>query len=95
VGGPTAGSIDFTSVLSSKLPVFIAVVVGLAALLLLVVFRSLVIPVQAAVMNLLSIGAALGLRPAAGADGASPGRRPDEGGVSVRRPRPSCQSVSV
>ncbi len=61
VGGPTAGSIDFTSVLSNKLPIFIAVVVGLAALLLLVVFRSLVIPIQAAVMNLLSIAAALGL----------------------------------
>jgi RND superfamily putative drug exporter len=61
VGGPTAGSIDFTSVLSGKLPLFIAVVVGLAALLLLVVFRSLVIPVQAGFMNLLSIGAALGV----------------------------------
>ncbi len=61
VGGPTAGSIDFTSVLSSKLPLFIAVVVGLAGFLLLVVFRSLVIPVQAGVMNLLSIGAALGV----------------------------------
>jgi putative drug exporter of the RND superfamily len=61
VGGPAASSIDFTHVLSGKLPLFIAVVVGLAALLLLVVFRSLVIPVQAAVMNLLSIGAALGV----------------------------------
>jgi RND superfamily putative drug exporter len=61
VGGPTAGSIDFTDVLSGKLPLFIAVVVGLAAVLLLLVFRSLVIPVQAAVMNLLSIGAALGV----------------------------------
>jgi putative drug exporter of the RND superfamily len=61
VGGVTAGSIDFTHVLSSKLPLFITVVVGLAALLLLVVFRSLVIPVQAALMNLLSIGAALGV----------------------------------
>jgi putative drug exporter of the RND superfamily len=61
VGGVTASSIDFTHVLSTKLPVFIAVVVGLAALLLLVVFRSLVIPLQAAVMNLLSIGAALGV----------------------------------
>jgi RND superfamily putative drug exporter len=61
VGGPTAGSIDFTHVLSGKLPLFIAVVVGLAALLLLIVFRSVVIPVQAAVMNLLSIGAALGV----------------------------------
>jgi putative drug exporter of the RND superfamily len=61
VGGPTGGSIDFTSVLSAKLPLFIAVVVGLAGLLLLLVFRSLVIPVQAGVMNLLSIGAALGV----------------------------------
>jgi putative drug exporter of the RND superfamily len=57
VGGATASSIDFTHVLSTKLPLFIAAVVGLAALLLLVVFRSLVIPLQAAVMNLLSIGA--------------------------------------
>jgi RND superfamily putative drug exporter len=48
-------------VLSSKLPLFIGVVVTLSALLLLVVFRSLVIPVQAAAMNLLSIGAALGV----------------------------------
>ena len=61
VGGQTAGGIDFTNALNDKLPVFIAVVVGLAALLLLVVFRSLVIPLQAAVMNLLSIGAALGV----------------------------------
>jgi putative drug exporter of the RND superfamily len=61
VGGPTASSIDFTHVLSSKLPLFIAVVVGLAAVLLLLVFRSVVIPLQAAVMNLLSIGAALGV----------------------------------
>jgi putative drug exporter of the RND superfamily len=61
VGGATAGSIDFTHVMSSKLPLFIAVVVVLAALLLLLVFRSLVIPLQAALMNLLSIGAALGV----------------------------------
>jgi RND superfamily putative drug exporter len=46
--------------MSSKLPLFIAVVVVLSALLLLVIFRSLVIPIQAAVMNLLSIGGALG-----------------------------------
>ena len=61
VGGVTAASVDFTHVLSAKLPLFIAVVVGLAALLLLLVFRSFVIPVQAAVMNLLSIAAALGV----------------------------------
>jgi RND superfamily putative drug exporter len=61
VGGATASQVDFSHVLSSKLPLFIAVVVGLAALLLVLVFRSLVIPVQAAVMNLLSIGASLGV----------------------------------
>jgi putative drug exporter of the RND superfamily len=60
VGGFTAGSIDFSNVLASKLPLFIGLVVVLSALLLFVIFRSLVIPVQAAVMNLLSIGGALG-----------------------------------
>jgi len=60
VGGFTAGSIDFGSVLASKLPVFIAIVVVLSAVLLFVMFRSLVIPLQAALMNLLSIGGALG-----------------------------------
>jgi RND superfamily putative drug exporter len=61
VGGQQATTIDFTGVLSSKLPLFIGIVVLLSALLLLVVFRSLVIPVQAAIMNLLSIGASLGI----------------------------------
>jgi RND superfamily putative drug exporter len=61
VGGSNAAAIDFTHVLSSKLPLFVGVVVLLSALLLLVVFRSLVIPLQAAFMNLLSIGASLGV----------------------------------
>jgi RND superfamily putative drug exporter len=61
VGGFTAGSIDFSHVLASKLPLFVGIVVVLSALLLFVIFRSLVIAVQAAVMNLLSIGAALGI----------------------------------
>jgi putative drug exporter of the RND superfamily len=61
VGGQEATTIDFTGVLSSKLPLFIGIVVLLSALLLLVVFRSLVIPLQAALMNLLSIGASLGV----------------------------------
>ncbi len=61
VGGPTATGIDFTHVLATKLPLFVAIVVLLSAVLLLIVFRSLVIPVQAALMNLLSIGAALGV----------------------------------
>jgi RND superfamily putative drug exporter len=61
VGGVTAGAVDFANTLSHKLPLFIGVVVLLSALLLMIVFRSLVIPLQAAVMNLLSIGASLGV----------------------------------
>jgi len=61
VGGATATAIDFSHVLSNKLPLFIAIVVGLSALLLLLVFRSVVIPIQGALMNLLSIGASLGV----------------------------------
>jgi len=61
IGGSTAASADFSKVLSAKLPYFIGVVVLLSMLLLLIVFRSLAIPVQAAVMNLLSIAAAFGI----------------------------------
>ena len=61
VGGATATQVDFAHVLSGKLPLFIGLVVLLSALLLLVVFRSLLIPLQAAFMNLLSIAAALGV----------------------------------
>ncbi|MBV9792752.1 MAG: MMPL family transporter [Actinobacteria bacterium] len=60
VGGVTAANIDFAHGLTDKLPVFIAVVVILAFILLLVVFRSLLIPLVASVMNLLSVGAGLG-----------------------------------
>ncbi|MFC4034944.1 MMPL family transporter [Streptomyces polygonati] len=60
VGGVTPTNIDFSRVLSDKLPLFVAVVVILAFLLLMAVFRSLLIPLVAAVMNLLSVGAALG-----------------------------------
>jgi putative drug exporter of the RND superfamily len=60
VGGVTATDIDFSQVLSEKLPLFIAVVVLLSFLLLMAVFRSLLIPIVASAMNLLSIGAALG-----------------------------------
>jgi len=61
VGGATATQVDFAHVLSGKLPLFIGLVVLLSALLLLIVFRSLLIPLQAALMNLLSIAAALGV----------------------------------
>jgi RND superfamily putative drug exporter len=65
IGGTTAVNEDYTQALSSALPVFLAVVVGLAFLLLAVVFRSLLIPLVAAVMNLLSFGVALGVMTAA------------------------------
>ncbi len=61
VGGNTAIFADFARVLSSKLPLFIGLVVVLSFLLLAWVFRSLVIPLTAAAMNLLSIGAAFGV----------------------------------
>jgi RND superfamily putative drug exporter len=61
VGGATATQVDFAHVLSGKLPLFIGLVVLVSALLLLVVFRSLLIPLQAALMKLLSIAAALGV----------------------------------
>ncbi|SPT56601.1 MULTISPECIES: MMPL family transporter [Actinomadura] len=60
VGGPTAAAQDFSDSVSARMPLFVAVVVGLSALLLMVVFRSLLIPVKAALLNLLSISAALG-----------------------------------
>ncbi|MDQ6806086.1 MAG: MMPL family transporter [Actinomycetota bacterium] len=61
VGGQTAVAADFSGVISSKLPLFIGVVVLLSFLLLTAVFRSLVIPAMAAVMNLVSVGAAFGV----------------------------------
>jgi RND superfamily putative drug exporter len=61
IGGTTASTVDFGNVIASKLPVFIAVVIGLSLLLLLVVFRSVLVPIKAALLNLLSIGAALGV----------------------------------
>jgi RND superfamily putative drug exporter len=60
VGGFTASNEDFSDVVAGKLPLFVGVVVLFSALLLLVVFRSVVIPIKAALLNLLSIGAALG-----------------------------------
>ena len=61
VGGPTATYIDIGALLASRLLPFIAVVLAVGFLLLLIVFRSLAIPLTAAVLNLLSIGAALGV----------------------------------
>ncbi|MGH2949084.1 MAG: MMPL family transporter, partial [Solirubrobacteraceae bacterium] len=61
VGGATAASTDYSAAIADRLPLFVGVVVGLSALLLMVVFRSVLIPLKAAVLNLLSIGASLGV----------------------------------
>ena len=61
VGGITAIFADFADVLSAKIPLFIGVVVGLSFLLLVLVFRSILVPLKAAVMNLLSVAAAFGI----------------------------------
>ncbi|WP_327366657.1 MMPL family transporter [Streptomyces sp. NBC_01217] len=60
VGGAIAASQDFSETVSERMPLFIAVVVGLSSLLLMLVFRSILIPVKAALLNLISITAALG-----------------------------------
>jgi RND superfamily putative drug exporter len=60
VGGSTAANVDYADAISDRFPVFIALVVGLSSLLLMSVFRSLLIAIKAAVLNVLSIGAALG-----------------------------------
>ena len=61
VGGETAGSVDASSYLSARLVWVIAVVLLLAFLLLMAVFRSLAIPIKAVVVNMLSVGAAYGV----------------------------------
>ncbi|QQM38656.1 MMPL family transporter [Streptomyces liliifuscus] len=61
VGGATAASQDVSETLAARLPLFVAVVVGVSSLLLLLVFRSIWIPVKAAILNLLSISAAMGV----------------------------------
>ncbi|MEO6858918.1 MAG: MMPL family transporter [Solirubrobacteraceae bacterium] len=61
VTGQTAGTVDFDATMNSHLAIVFAFVLGMAFLLLLFTFRSIVIPIQAIVLNLLSVGAAYGL----------------------------------
>ncbi len=61
VGGQTAGYIDLATQISDKLPLMIAIVVGLSFIVLLLAFRSLLVPIKAAAMNLLSVAAAYGV----------------------------------
>ncbi|HEX5375120.1 MAG TPA: MMPL family transporter, partial [Solirubrobacterales bacterium] len=61
VGGQTAGYIDLATQIADKLPLMIAIVVGLSFVVLLLAFRSLLVPLKAAAMNLLSVAAAYGV----------------------------------
>jgi uncharacterized membrane protein YdfJ with MMPL/SSD domain len=61
VGGTTAWLTDFNDTMKSHLPIVFAFVLGVAFLLLLVTFRSIVVPIKAIVLNLLSVGAAYGI----------------------------------
>ena len=61
VTGFTAANVDFSHVLSSRMPYFFLAVLALSFLLLMVVFRSLLVPLKAVIMNLLSIGASYGI----------------------------------
>src|SRR4051812_4888891 len=61
VSGTTAGSKDFIDNLVARAPIVFAFVLGLAFVLLLVTFRSIVVPAKAIVLNLLSVGSAYGI----------------------------------
>jgi RND superfamily putative drug exporter len=61
IGGVTATFADFATVVDGKMPWFLAAIIGLSCLLLVVAFRSLLIPGTAAVMNLLAAGASFGV----------------------------------
>ncbi|MFI6489691.1 MMPL family transporter [Streptomyces sp. NPDC050564] len=61
VGGVTAGYDDFADLIVGKLPLFVGVVIGLGCILLLLAFRSIGIPIKAAVMNIAAVAAAFGV----------------------------------
>lgn len=69
IGGPTASFVDFSEKTAERLPVFIVVVIGLSVILLMMAFRSLLIPLVSAGFNLLSVGAAFGVVTAVFQDG--------------------------
>jgi RND superfamily putative drug exporter len=61
IGGPTAVQKDFAAVVGDRLPFFVLLIVGLGALLMLVAFRSVAVPLTSAAMNLLAAAASFGL----------------------------------
>ena len=61
VSGSVAANIDFSSYLAGRIPLFFAAVLSLSFVLLMMVFRSVLVPLKAVIMNMLSIGAAYGV----------------------------------
>ena len=61
VGGPTATFDDFATEIQATIPLFVSVVIGLSVLLLVLAFRSLLVPLVGAALNLVSVGAAFGV----------------------------------
>jgi RND superfamily putative drug exporter len=61
ITGSAAANLDFTEYLSGRIPLFFAAVLGLSFVLLMVVFRSVLVPLKAVVMNMLSLAAAFGV----------------------------------
>ena len=61
IGGTTAASIDLAGVVADNLPLLLALIIGLGCLLLLLAFRSILVPLTAAVMNLLAAAASFGV----------------------------------
>ncbi len=73
VGGATAESVDYRAVIDRYTPVVFTFVLGLSFLILLLVFRSVVVPLKAIVMNLLSVGASYGIMTLVFQDGVGAG----------------------
>jgi putative drug exporter of the RND superfamily len=83
VGGNTATFEDLSDKVASRLPLFIAVVIGLSVLLLIAAFRSIWVPLASAGMNLLSIGAAYGVVTAVFQEGIGAGLIGVDSGVPI------------
>jgi RND superfamily putative drug exporter len=83
IGGNTAGFEDFSDKVAGRLPLFIAVVIGLSVLLLIAAFRSLWVPLVSALFNLLSVGAAYGVVVAVFQEGVGAGLIDVDKGVPI------------
>ena len=89
VTGPTAVNIDITDRLAAAVPEYLTIIVGLSLLLLLLVFRSIAIPLTATAGFLLSIAATFGVRPRCSSGGGSSGW---SASIPVVRCSASCRS---